>query len=322
MTNSTMDHISLWKRRALAAEAKLSALAEPVPPAGEPVPDYFVAACDKFDWTPEEALRFYAEGKHFDIVDGRTRILCTGAIASHALKGLSADYADMKGVDPVPPAGGEPEVVAWRSSDAFGAVYAYEPDRPADEYHGLVTLENHRAHITRLKAELKGIKEGMAYRGSLFGKVQAERDDLKSEVERLQALSVTNIMLDVIPGDGDGFEVYAKYVTDVEKALTQCYNEIDQLQDKLNSSNADKEAYAQNAIDLRERVDALQAELTKARELLEFVVNSGGFSYVTIWKDIRTFLAHQSAPAAKVLGFKIVEDTSLAPDYFKCMKGE
>ena len=63
----------------------------------QPIPDYFVQACDKFDWTPEEALRFYAEGKHYDTEDGRTRILCTGAIASYALKNGGGDYAHMKG---------------------------------------------------------------------------------------------------------------------------------------------------------------------------------------------------------------------------------
>lgn len=73
----------------------LSASAEPSAPA--PMPAYMEAACDKFDWTPEEALRFYAEGKHFDTDNGRTRILCTGSIASHALKGMSKEYADLKG---------------------------------------------------------------------------------------------------------------------------------------------------------------------------------------------------------------------------------
>jgi hypothetical protein len=74
----------------------------PAPVAVASIPDYFVEACDKFDWTPEEALKFYAEGKHFDTENGRTRILCTGAIASYALKNIGNDYAVMKGVvDPV-----------------------------------------------------------------------------------------------------------------------------------------------------------------------------------------------------------------------------
>jgi hypothetical protein len=48
-------------------------------------------------WTPEQALRFYAEGRHFDVVNARTRILDTGAVASDALKGLSEGYAASKG---------------------------------------------------------------------------------------------------------------------------------------------------------------------------------------------------------------------------------
>jgi hypothetical protein len=49
-------------------------------------------------WTPEQALRFYAAGKHFDVVDNLTRILDNGAVASDALKGMSAQYAAGKGL--------------------------------------------------------------------------------------------------------------------------------------------------------------------------------------------------------------------------------
>jgi len=52
----------------------------------------------------------------------------------------------------------------------------------------------------------------------------AERD---AEVERLKALSVTHIMLDVIPGDGSGFEVYAKSVDDVVNKLTDLDNQLE-----------------------------------------------------------------------------------------------
>lgn len=48
-------------------------------------------------WTVEQALRFYSEGRHFDVVEGRTRILDTGAVASDALKGMSQEYAAAKG---------------------------------------------------------------------------------------------------------------------------------------------------------------------------------------------------------------------------------
>lgn len=48
-------------------------------------------------WTPKEALQFYADGKHFDTVDGRTRILDVGAIAGNALKSLDLERLEMKG---------------------------------------------------------------------------------------------------------------------------------------------------------------------------------------------------------------------------------
>ena len=60
------------------------------------IPDV-AAQLERADWEPEEALRFYADGKHFDIVDGRTRILDTGGIASNALKSASLEYLERKG---------------------------------------------------------------------------------------------------------------------------------------------------------------------------------------------------------------------------------
>jgi hypothetical protein len=54
------------------------------------------------EWTPQQALEFYSAGRHFDVVNGRTRILDTGAVASDALKQLSPEYAQMKGLAPPP----------------------------------------------------------------------------------------------------------------------------------------------------------------------------------------------------------------------------
>jgi len=45
--------------------------------------------------------------------------------------------------------------------------------------------------------------------------------------------------------------------------------DFDRVTAELASAKADKEAYAQNAIDLRKRVDALQQRLTAADELLD-----------------------------------------------------
>ncbi|HHM0555282.1 TPA: hypothetical protein ACRDQR_000602 [Pseudomonas aeruginosa] len=72
-----------------------AALAQPSPDA--PYADDIAADLERSDWTPEDALRWYAAGKHFDTTNGRTRIIDTGAVASNALKHLSLPYLEMKG---------------------------------------------------------------------------------------------------------------------------------------------------------------------------------------------------------------------------------
>lgn len=83
----TNDAWEGWQARA--------ALAQPSPDA--PYADDIAADLERSDWTPEDALRWYAAGKHFDTVNGRTRIIDTGAVASNALKHLSLPYLEMKG---------------------------------------------------------------------------------------------------------------------------------------------------------------------------------------------------------------------------------
>lgn len=61
------------------------------------IPPEVASQLERADWEPEEALRFYSDGKHFDIVDGQTRILDTGGIASNALKSASLKYLELKG---------------------------------------------------------------------------------------------------------------------------------------------------------------------------------------------------------------------------------
>jgi len=69
-------------------------------------------------WSAIDALRFYAEGRHFDVVEGRTRILDTGAVASDALKGASESYGDMKGLTQSETAPRVFPVIYWQSKDA------------------------------------------------------------------------------------------------------------------------------------------------------------------------------------------------------------
>lgn len=62
---------------------------------------------------------------------------------------------------------------------------------------------------------------------SSLATVTAQRD-------QLQTLSVTNVMLDIVPGmDGMGEEVYAKSVEEVSHALGELACQVDDLQDQL-----------------------------------------------------------------------------------------
>ncbi|MDT9046442.1 hypothetical protein RSW36_25160 [Escherichia coli] len=111
------------------AEARAAAQQQAEPSYAE-IPADIAEALERTDWTPEEALRWYAACKHFDVVNGRTRILDTGSIASLALKRTSPEYHAMKGADasfPAPAAqqqaepGAEERAAfeAWVTSD-FG----------------------------------------------------------------------------------------------------------------------------------------------------------------------------------------------------------
>lgn len=65
--------------------------------ADQQYPDGIADDLERSDWTPIEALQWYAAGKHFDVVGGRTRIIDTGAVASNALKHASLDRPELKG---------------------------------------------------------------------------------------------------------------------------------------------------------------------------------------------------------------------------------
>lgn len=189
------DAADLWAEATSAADECLRDLVSkaPMPPAGD-VPEYFVAACDKFDWTPEEALRFYAEGKHFDTVDGRTRILCTGAIASHALKGLAGPYADMKGMEPA----GDVEVLASLGltlavlNEAFNAQDSAQRlanmDVPRVIRSAFKEFERVKTEVTRLTAE----RDGLATQcGGIYQQLEIcrkQRDQRQSELTKAREL--------------------------------------------------------------------------------------------------------------------------------------
>lgn len=102
-----------------------------------------------------------------------------------------------------------------------------------------------------------------------FDRVTAERDSALG-------LSVTKIMLDIVPGyEGMGEEVYAKSVEDVEHAFTRLYDEVERLTDQRDALQA-----LLTAAD--ERADALVSALT--------LVTDGGFDSDTgsgSWGSVR-----------------------------------
>jgi hypothetical protein len=142
---------------------------------------------------------------------------CEGSVTGDEWAWLRAACAD-----PVPPAGGEPETIAYTTNGRTRVVLA---DQKAEAVWNagrpLIYLEDHRAHVTRLQAE----------------------------VERLNAAA---------PAEG------------------------------LRSALAES---------IKQR-DALQAELTKARECLKDIRQSCELSKLRD-AQIDEILANQSAPAAK-----------------------
>lgn len=97
-----------------------------------------------------------------------------------------------------------------------------------------------RAAVARIK-ELKAHKlpddqltRGLTRIALNVTMVESEkRRTLTSAIERLnelQALSVTNIMIGIVPGDGSGCEVYAQSVKDVEDKMTAMACELEEWQ--------------------------------------------------------------------------------------------
>ncbi|RMV69996.1 hypothetical protein ALP05_02336 [Pseudomonas caricapapayae] len=63
-------------------------------------------------------------------------------------------------------------------------------------------------------------------------------DVMKERIDQLQALSVTNILMDVVPGDGNGLEVYAKSVREVVEALSSQYYALENVADERDQLQA------------------------------------------------------------------------------------
>ncbi|HHA3865620.1 TPA: hypothetical protein ACOB7U_003980 [Pseudomonas aeruginosa] len=176
--NPAADYWKAWQARA--------ALAQPSPDA--PYADGIAADLERSDWTPEDALRWYAAGKHFDTVNGRTRIIDTGAVASNALKHLSLPYLEMKGdaeltelreamaqPSPAQAEAERPEVVARVVHSNPVVLGQCGPLNANDE---LMTVAQHAASVARW--------------AEMFNRVEQQRDAALARVAELEALMQMN----------------------------------------------------------------------------------------------------------------------------------
>lgn len=82
---------------------------------------------------------------------------------------------------------------------------------------------------------------------------------------------VRRIMLDIVPGDGDGYEVYAKNIGQVEEALSKGYMEVE---------------------DLQGRVETLRAQLVRTREAFVVAVGDKSPFAKMALADIDEVLSH------------------------------
>lgn len=96
------------------------------------------------------------------------------------------------------------------------------------------------------------------------------------EVERLRELSVTNIMLDVVPGDGSGHEVYAKSVQDVVDKLGQMGDRIEQQESVQAELNEAMKLVLDERDDLRAELAKRDALLAKARWVMNEATDDEG----------------------------------------------
>lgn len=195
----------------------------------------------------------------------RISYVCKGCGCSRGAVGESGKggYADNSAVDlralaawntraalaaPVPPAGGEVEVLAWlykRHSPPFG--------KPTQ--HIAIDSEN----MTELREGLVGT--GIPCDNHFDWRPLVDR----AHVTRLQA--------------------------EVEKWKRNAFEQKEQKNEALDMAN-----------ERREQRDTLQSELTKARELLEYMLHEDDMPVLWFAQRIDAFLSNQSAPADKGQG--------------------
>lgn len=109
---------------------------------------------------------------------------------------------------------------------------------------------------------------------SLLAEKQAALEKADARIRELEALSVTNIMIDVVPGhDGMGEEVYAKSVGNVEGEMSRLSQKIDELEIQLAQVSHVRELQALRLKSLEAQNSALAAIVKQQREAVEAADN-------------------------------------------------
>lgn len=184
----------------------------------QPIPKHIADDLERADWTPIEALRFYADGKHFDIVHGATHIIDTGAIASNALKHADIDYAGMKGD------------VAAEANEYLAALrgeldHLFWPVNPAKSRRQLINQigqMNYRLSALReqtegLEKRNRGLREQIAVLNRAIEKRKAVFNALQAATTAINAARQT--LLQIPPSSIDLYEQAGEGIDQLDGAL-------------------------------------------------------------------------------------------------------
>ena len=140
------------------------------------------------------------------------------------------------------------QVVQWMSNCGICA--------GLDHYVQFATLARADLEATIEELRLQSITD--------FGQYQEAHErvaEQAKEIDRLNTLSVTNIIIAIVPGDGDGQEVYAKSVAEVESLLTK-------LSDKAEDYDLFTDPSRRHITKQEAEIERLRAALMEAREVL------------------------------------------------------
>lgn len=147
---------------------------------------------------------------------------------------------------------------------------------------GVGIYDAYRHGVQEGAAELRAFQEatGCTTAAELVEKVLAEKKRMGERQVIPKELDVREILLDVVPGDGDGQEIYAKNVQEVEELLSRLGGQLEdrvlqeasRLKNVQDGMSGQVEIWRQRALEWCEKYRKLNGEFQNARECLQDVV--------------------------------------------------